>query len=30
VFTHPLTEAEIDISSELPADLATALALARA
>ncbi len=28
-FTHPLTRAEIDVSSELPADLAAALALAR-
>ncbi|MEI7759193.1 MAG: RluA family pseudouridine synthase [Thermoleophilia bacterium] len=30
VFTHPLTAAGIDISSELPADLAGALDLARA
>jgi 23S rRNA pseudouridine1911/1915/1917 synthase len=29
VFTHPLTQAEIDISSELPADLSAALAVAR-
>lgn len=29
VFTHPMTEAEIDISSELPDDLSAALALAR-
>ncbi len=28
-FTHPLTQAEIDVSSELPTDLAAALALAR-
>jgi len=30
VFTHPLTAAEIDISSELPADLEAALDLSRA
>jgi len=29
VFTHPLTQAEIDISSELPEDLGAALTLAR-
>ena len=29
VFRHPMTEAEIDISSELPGDLVAALALAR-
>ena len=29
VFTHPLTHAEIDVASELPADLNAALALAR-
>jgi 23S rRNA pseudouridine1911/1915/1917 synthase len=29
VFTHPLTEAKIDIASELPEDLSAALALAR-
>ena len=29
VFTHPITQAEIDISSELPEDLSVALALAR-
>ena len=28
-FTHPLTGAEVDVASELPADLAAALALAR-
>ena len=28
-FTHPLTQAEVDVSSELPADLAAALDLAR-
>jgi len=28
-FTHPLTHAEVDVSSELPDDLATALELAR-
>ena len=29
-FEHPVTKAEVDVSSELPADLAAALALARA
>jgi 23S rRNA pseudouridine1911/1915/1917 synthase len=29
VFTHPITQAEVDISSELPDDLGDALALAR-
>jgi 23S rRNA pseudouridine1911/1915/1917 synthase len=29
VFRHPVTEVAIDISSELPEDLSTALALAR-
>ncbi len=29
-FTHPLTGAEVDVSSELPSDLAAALELARA
>jgi 23S rRNA pseudouridine1911/1915/1917 synthase len=28
-FTHPLTRADVDVSSELPADLVAALALAR-
>ena len=28
-FTHPVTRAEIDVTSDLPADLAAALALAR-
>ena len=28
-FEHPVTKAEVDVSSELPSDLSAALALAR-